>query len=364
MANRYWTKQTNHGTGDWSNTNMWSLTSGGAGGAGVPDGGDNALFDANSFDQAGAVVTVDTDIDISAINWTGALYTPEFKRDHIIYCIGDVTFISGMTITGAGEEAIYFYNGTAQKLTTNGLVVTTRLFVNGGTVVTLQDDLTMSGSDNPMGIYYGTLDTNNMTVNLTNGSNLEMAGEVTKQETLTLGSSSLTCSNFYIWDVPTNIIITASTSTIYCNGVFSGGGKTYNNLVLSGDDDHTIISSNTFNTLTIPAPTGTEKWAYFRTASTQTVTNFVASGTSGHIIYLERGGASTWGIAKVGGGTILVQYAVIIYCAASPADTWYYDGTTSIRNSTGWYSSAAGKKLFGATCSKIWGVVVSKINSV
>lgn len=361
MTNRYWTKQTNHGTGDWTNTNMWSATSGGVGGASMPNGGDDVFFDANSFDQAGAVVTVNTDIDVRDMNWTGALYSPEFKRDHIIYCYGDVTFIAAMTITGAGEEAIYFFKGGGAKLTTNGLVITTTLYVNGGTVLTLQDDLTMSGSGHALGIYWGTLDTNNKTVNLTNGADFELAGEVTKQETLTLGASSFTCSNFVFYGSPTNVIITASTSTIYCNDTFRGNGKTYNNLVLSGDNDHTITGSNTFNTLTIPAPAGANKWVFFGDGTTQTVTDFVASGASGHVVHLVRDSTS-WSIVKAGGGTVLVQYATVNYCTASPATTWYYDGTTTVTNSTGWYSSVVGKKLFGVTCSKIMGVAISKLN--
>ena len=46
MADRYWIL----GTGTWSSTNTvnWSASSGGAGGASVPNAADNVFFDANS----------------------------------------------------------------------------------------------------------------------------------------------------------------------------------------------------------------------------------------------------------------------------------------------------------------------------
>ena len=44
MANRYWVASS---AGNWSDTANWSTTSGGSGGASVPGGSDNAIFDSN-----------------------------------------------------------------------------------------------------------------------------------------------------------------------------------------------------------------------------------------------------------------------------------------------------------------------------
>lgn len=54
MANRYWV---NNG-GDWSQTSHWSTTSGGAGGASVPNDADDVFFDTNSFSSNAQTVTV------------------------------------------------------------------------------------------------------------------------------------------------------------------------------------------------------------------------------------------------------------------------------------------------------------------
>ena len=46
------------GTGNWTDPNHWSATSGGIGGAGVPNGRDIVHFDSLSFSQNDQVVTL------------------------------------------------------------------------------------------------------------------------------------------------------------------------------------------------------------------------------------------------------------------------------------------------------------------
>lgn len=49
MADRYWIGN----TGLWTDTDHWSLTSGGVGGAPVPTDEDDVHFDENSFTEPG-----------------------------------------------------------------------------------------------------------------------------------------------------------------------------------------------------------------------------------------------------------------------------------------------------------------------
>jgi hypothetical protein len=104
MTVYHWTKLTNHGTGNTSDTNMWSATQGGTGGAGVPTYLDDVKFDAGSFDQAGAVVTHSSDTRFHTMDWTGALFNPTFARGATgLNIYGSLAFIAGMTITGNSQ---------------------------------------------------------------------------------------------------------------------------------------------------------------------------------------------------------------------------------------------------------------------
>ena len=67
------------GTGDWSDSNHWSFTSGGPGGACIPTGADNVFFDGNSFTAMGDSVRIDVDNALCQnMDWTGATARPVF----------------------------------------------------------------------------------------------------------------------------------------------------------------------------------------------------------------------------------------------------------------------------------------------
>jgi len=53
-GDRYWVG----GSGNWSNTAHWSVTSGGTGGASLPDSQTSCYFDANSFSGAAQTVSL------------------------------------------------------------------------------------------------------------------------------------------------------------------------------------------------------------------------------------------------------------------------------------------------------------------
>ena len=65
-ANRFWVA----GTGNWSDINHWSLTSGGVPGASVPLTADDAIFDALSGLTAPSVVTLDVAVLINTLDYS------------------------------------------------------------------------------------------------------------------------------------------------------------------------------------------------------------------------------------------------------------------------------------------------------
>jgi hypothetical protein len=67
------------GTGNWSDINKWSTTSGGAGGAGVPSVNDNVFFTQASFTAANQTVTLNiANANCNNMTWSNTSNTPNF----------------------------------------------------------------------------------------------------------------------------------------------------------------------------------------------------------------------------------------------------------------------------------------------
>lgn len=117
---RYWVG----GTGNWSDTAHWSRTSGGAGGASVPDAHTDAIFDANSFSVDWQTVTLDVhvncnDLDLSAVpatryfNFTGGLNPTN------VYVYGSLAFAKYMW--GGGYTKFYLSSSGTETISSNAL---------------------------------------------------------------------------------------------------------------------------------------------------------------------------------------------------------------------------------------------------
>lgn len=98
MAIKYWVG----GSGNWQDTNHWSLESGGASGADIPTIADNVYFDTNSFIDGGGEVVVSAGV-CNHMVWSNVLYLPTLKFNtdtttHSLTAYGDITFCSNMYI--------------------------------------------------------------------------------------------------------------------------------------------------------------------------------------------------------------------------------------------------------------------------
>jgi hypothetical protein len=102
MATYYWVGGS--GTWDTVSTANWSLTSGGAGGAGVPNAADVALIDAN----AGAgTITLGSNVSCLILNLTGFTGTLDFGAYEIaIYRLTGTAFTNVTTYTALGSKQI------------------------------------------------------------------------------------------------------------------------------------------------------------------------------------------------------------------------------------------------------------------
>jgi hypothetical protein len=245
MADRYWVG----GTQTWDNVvgTKWATTSGGAGGASVPNGGDNVIFDTNS---GTGTVTVDV------VNASCANFTLTATQALLIQSSGSFDVdVNGsvLSLVAGGSASVAFLRfrfSSATTLTTNGKAIgNMQIGASPATVIQLADNLTIT---NGFTLDQGTFTTNNF--NVTVGANFSCSGLAT--QTVNLGSSTVEVNNTFSL-AASNITFNAGTSTISFttpNGapVLSATGRTFNNVTFNSNTNYTLTcSSCTFNNLTV-----------------------------------------------------------------------------------------------------------------
>lgn len=322
MANRYWVG----GTANWNGTagTKWATTSGGAGGAAVPTASDDVFFDANSGFYA---ISVNSGAVCNSLDFTG--FTGEFKSylGGTPDISGSLTLVSGMIMSSSMP---FTFVGTGNLTAATRTLGTITL--DSTAVVTLQDTLTVATF-----LISGDLITNNQTITCTSLFRVTSAGSCD------FGSSQVTISD--VFDTYSGSTITAGTSiiTLTANGaVFDGNGKTYYHVKLAGTS-HTITGSNTFTTF--ESTSAVAQTLLFTAGTTQTITNFTVSGTSGNVITLN---STTTGVFYLvsAGGSQDCDYLNIQHCVATPSTLTWHAGENSTDNQA---TAAAGSGwLFGA----------------
>jgi hypothetical protein len=262
MADRYWVG----GSGNWSDTNRWSASSGGSGGASVPTSVDNVIFDAGSNVGTGAfTVTVDGTssspsqcLDFSTGGAGGALdgaMTLSMGATAVLECYGSMTLPStNLTWSGtAGAELSFRATTTGKTITTNGVsLANTGVTFNGsGGGWTLGSAITTTSGG--ITLTAGSVNTGNY--NITSPAFVAGSGSGTRSLTLGTSTVTLSLSGTAFSYTGTNFTLTANTSQITCSGAsptFNGGGLTFYNVTFSSaaNGTTTINGANTFNNLT------------------------------------------------------------------------------------------------------------------
>lgn len=338
MANRYWVG----GTDTWNATagTKWATTSGGTGGASVPTSSDDVFFDANS---GSGTVTLGADGNCQDINFTGFTGSFEASSARRINIYGSTILGSGTTYTSY-NGSLWFQGNSTATLTTNGKQIgnttsVSLVILKGTGSLTLLDSI----NSNLITCSFagGTFDLNDFDVTVS-----FFRTTTTNTKTLNMGSGTLTFTNFDIFSTD-NLTLNAETSTIklLVNGPggrsFDGKGLTYHNFTCAKTStadagSHTIIGSNTFNSLeveTIPSI------IQFANGTTQTVSNFVADGTSTDGIELKPQSSvsgTQWTISKTS-GTIEVEHCTISGSEATGGSLWIAKNSTDDGDNTGWH---------------------------
>jgi hypothetical protein len=323
-TNRYWVG----GTGNWSDTAHWSETSGGTSGAGVPTAACATYFDANSFSGAGQTCTINTAATCLSLDFTGVTNSPTIAGSSDITIADAFTTAAGITWSHSGN--INLTSTGAETLTANSIDFNNAtLVVNGaGSTWTLQDALTITNGT--LKLTAGTLNTNGQAVTIKNFDSSN-----TNTRTLTCGASAFTITGNWDITTATNLTLTEGTSTITLSGnntYFKGGAETYATVVLTGTPI-TITGSNTFGTLQLTAA----KQLNLTAGTTQTVTTFTATGTSGNVITIRSTTAGSAATLSKASGTVTCDYLDLKDSTAAGGATWKPgDNSTDSGNNTGW----------------------------
>jgi hypothetical protein len=189
MASRYLVAGAG-GTKNWSDTSIWSATSGGSTGETAPTLNDAVIMDAASLsgtlvltlDAASACASLDSSALDNICTITGSVYT------FSIY--GSLTEHATNSRYNFTGTSYFYYKGTG-TITTNGNTYHTwnRLYIDGsGITVTNGDDCNLGVTS----IYLtnGSWDTNGKEITITN-FRLDVG-----TKTLTLGASTFNCAFF------------------------------------------------------------------------------------------------------------------------------------------------------------------------
>lgn len=216
MAARFWvTTGSTGGTGNWSNSQNWSATSGGAAGASVPGSADTATFNASS---GAGIATVDSNVTIQTLTMTGFTGTLAFGTNTISLNSTGTVFTGANTCTVTGTPVI---NVTSTGST--GITVTT-------TTVTEANSISFNFTGGTYSLVFTPIAKN---VNFTGfsgnwtarGAGATLYGSLTLSATMTLTAASATF--IFGSTSPTPVTITSNGKTLDQPVQFNGVGGTF-----------------------------------------------------------------------------------------------------------------------------------------
>jgi hypothetical protein len=281
-------------------------------------------------------ITINASDNVLSLNFTGFNGTWT-NSTRTIY--GNLIVSSGMTVSGGTLTTTFAATSGTKTITTSGKQFDFPVTFNGvGGTWQLQDNLLL-GSTRTLTLTNGTLDANNKNVSCGTFSSSNSNARV-----ITMGSGSWTIEGSgTAWNcgTSTNLTLNTNTSTVNLTSAssvtFAGGGKTYNIINRTGGGNLVITGANTFTTIVTNLLPIT---VTFPSSTTQTITNFNISGTSGNVVTIN---SSTSGskatIARPSYAVVSVSHCTIKDIYASEGAYWESystNGNTNLGNNFGW----------------------------
>jgi hypothetical protein len=332
FTDRYWVG----GAGNWttSDTTHWSLTSGGAGGASVPTAS-NSVF----FDQAGTyTVTVTGPLTCRDFTVSAGVVTFSASGNQAIAISGSMSLASGTVGTWDTSFIPTFNATTSQTITTNSESIAATTFDGVGGTWTLGSAFVTSGL---LTLTNGTFDTSasNYAVNCqqfsSNNSNIRTLN--VNASIFTITTSSWTCTT------ATNLTVLGSGATVKMAAsvvvkTFAGGGANWGAITLDqgGSTRLTISGSNTFANISNSYNATGATSIRFTSGTTQTVTSFTATGSSGKVLTIDSTTPGTAATLSKASGTVSVSFLSIQDSTATGGATWIALDSIDVSGNTGW----------------------------
>lgn len=354
-AQRFWVG----GTGSWSQTAHWSLTSGGAGGASVPSATDNVTFDGASNATA---YTVTVDVAATMLNFTlgapGTSGKVTWAGTSTMAISGNMDLNGGTAgITKSTNTPITFNSTTGTKtIRCYGVSVASQTIFNGsGGTWQLLDAYSTTRQ---FTLTAGTVDMNGF--NVTAGSWSTAASTAFSQ-----GAGTITVGNARI----AGTVLTMNTTCTYsfssgaqivfniaaANSISVNGAMTWPNIYLKKNS-----TANPTATISVSA-NGNQTFSDFKIDGDVTVaftgnvnrkivcSTFTALSSAGNIITLVTTGTPTNVHYLVcTGGRVCADYMNIQHSIATPDYIWYA-GANSTNNQA---TATAGSGWIFTPCPK------------
>jgi hypothetical protein len=355
----------NTGSANWvtTGTGSWSATSGGASDATqFPLAQDTAVFPAATYPASGSTTTISANFNIGTIDMslrtTNTMTLATSTNTPVIYG----NWINGTGTTLTGTATLLFAGRASQTITSAGKAFTQTINVNTPSgSVTLQDAFSNASSvAGILRVNAGTFDASSYNVTLSGAAASFSGGTLTNTRTVAVGSGTWTIAGTGGWDCSTSTNLTVTgTGTISLTSAsaktFTGGSISYSGITLDqgGAGTLTISGNNTFKDITNTySATGATTIAL--AATTQTVTQFTGTGTSGKVLTISGTSAGSPGTLIMSGAAKATtsDYLTISNVRAySLTDTWYAGNNSTNSGSLGWYFVASGGTTYNVTVS-------------
>ena len=258
---------------------------------------------------------------------------------------------TGTTLTGTGN--ISFAGRGSQTITSAGKTFTQQIVIDSPSgSVTLQDAFVNSISGSRLTLNSGTFSDGGYSVTLSGtatGSGFNLTSTAYTSLATINGVWTIAGSGT-AWNTAVGIasMSVSGTGTISLTSAsaktFGGGGLSYSGITLDqgGAGALTISGNNTFKDITNSySATGATSIAF--AATTQTLTQFTATGASGKVLTLSGTSAASPATLILSSGTVSTpDYLTINNVRAYPLTTTWYAGANSTNGgSLGWYFAAA-----------------------
>lgn len=312
----------------------------------------------NAF-VAGRTITADMYILGKNIDFSGCTGSPIFATSGSAYgqrVQGSLTFAAGMTTSG---NTLFTFAGRQNStLTSAGLALggTGGIAIEKpGFTLTLKDDLSISGTLNPV---YGSLDASDSGANhAVTALNFNASNSATKTITMGTGIWTLTGTG-NVWNIAsTGVTIVGSNSNIVLSAVsatlrtFISGSQTYGNLsyIVSGSTGGLdFTGSPSFNSINVydASNARTIRFTAGTTTTIRSLNGFNVYGSTGKKITVT----SITGAQHILSSTYAqtCDYLDLSYSNAQGGGLWTPGAnSTNSGNNSGWFDPVGGYRIFG-----------------